>query len=292
MTADLKALSNGTPVGMVIYKMDASQSDGEPIGGFPSDTMAGCATSCLKYTWNTGSKSMVYSSGSWLDPERVRHHDRLGRRVRHHQPPLRDGSVRRRQVRPRQDRDAPRAAPERVLLTVRSHMRPGKFVRRHLQRRARNERGMVMAWFGIMLLVLMAFAGFGVDVGHWWYEGQREQQAADAAAHAGVVFLPADLAQAKLVARQEAAQNGFNDGIITNAPVNADDHGDPGAEPEPTPREDLPGRAVVLRATDRHRRPDHHPSGGRRVRGARCRWALPRTSWATIPTTGTTRSSG
>jgi hypothetical protein len=36
-----------------------------------------------------------------------------------------------------------------------------------------------------------------------------------------VVFLPADLAQATLVARQEAAQNGYNDGIITNAPVNA-----------------------------------------------------------------------
>ncbi len=68
VSADLKALSNGTPVGMVLYKMDASQNDGEPIGGFPSDTMAGCSTSCLKYTWNSSSKSMVYSSGSWLSP--------------------------------------------------------------------------------------------------------------------------------------------------------------------------------------------------------------------------------
>jgi hypothetical protein len=69
VTADLKALSNATPVGMVLYKVDSTQTDGEPIGGFPSDTMSGCSTECLKYTWSSSTKQMVYSSGSWLDPD-------------------------------------------------------------------------------------------------------------------------------------------------------------------------------------------------------------------------------
>ena len=48
----------------------------------------------------------------------------------------------------------------------------------------------MLPWFGLMLIVMVAMAGFGVDVWNWWYTAQQEQRTADAAALAGVPFMP------------------------------------------------------------------------------------------------------
>jgi hypothetical protein len=65
-----------------------------------------------------------------------------------------------------------------------------------------------------MLFMLLATAGFAVDLGNWWLQSTRLQGAVDAGAHAGAVFLPSNLPQGKLKARAEVARNGFNDGIL------------------------------------------------------------------------------
>ncbi len=75
--------------------------------------------------------------------------------------------------------------------------------------KSRKERGVVLIWFALMLVVLLGFAGFAVDVANWWYQAERLQRAADAGAHAGVVYLPGDLPGATTTARAEAAKNGY-----------------------------------------------------------------------------------
>jgi hypothetical protein len=60
-----------------------------------------------------------------------------------------------------------------------------------------------------MLLVMVGFAGFAVDLGYWYLSASRLQNAADASALGGVVFLPSDLGQATTVARQMVVGNGY-----------------------------------------------------------------------------------
>ncbi len=65
VSGDLQALSNAVPVGMVVYKVNPSSSDGAPNGGFPAsnDSMSGgCTSSCFRYTWNPTTKRMVRAS--------------------------------------------------------------------------------------------------------------------------------------------------------------------------------------------------------------------------------------
>ena len=50
--------------------------------------------------------------------------------------------------------------------------------------------GYVLALVAIMLLPLLAFAGFGIDLGAWYGRATKIQRAADAAALAGVQELP------------------------------------------------------------------------------------------------------
>jgi hypothetical protein len=70
VSADLKALSNATPLGMTIYKVDPTSTEGAPVGGFPGDNMTGgCSSNCFKYAWNTGTDTMVYSNGGWAAPD-------------------------------------------------------------------------------------------------------------------------------------------------------------------------------------------------------------------------------
>jgi hypothetical protein len=63
-----------------------------------------------------------------------------------------------------------------------------------------------------MLTVLLSFCAFAVDVGNWYYTGQRAQRAADAAALAGVTSLPQDPTTAYAVAQAQAARNSFPNG--------------------------------------------------------------------------------
>ena len=95
--------------------------------------------------------------------------------------------------------------------------RPQPRVLRRL--RARSERGYVAVTVAIMLTVLMGFCAFAVDVGNWYYQGQRAQRAADAAALAGVPYLPSDQASAFSVARSQSKKNDFeNAGASTVTP--------------------------------------------------------------------------
>jgi hypothetical protein len=89
---------------------------------------------------------------------------------------------------------------------------------RGLRRRWREERGVVLVWFALMLVVLIGFAGFAVDLSNWWLQAEKLQRAADAGAHAGVVFLPADMSNATSTARAEMAKNGYR---VTGANANA-----------------------------------------------------------------------
>jgi len=69
-SADLKALNNADPVGMVVYEVNPSSSDGAPHGGFPGDAMAGgCTSSCVRFTWNATTGTMQRTSGSWTNPD-------------------------------------------------------------------------------------------------------------------------------------------------------------------------------------------------------------------------------
>lgn len=79
-----------------------------------------------------------------------------------------------------------------------------------MTRRNRSERGYVLATAALVMVPLLLFVGFATDVGAWYAEGSRAQRAADAAALAGVIWLP-DLAKATSVAVETAKANGYDD---------------------------------------------------------------------------------
>ena len=89
--------------------------------------------------------------------------------------------------------------------------------RDRLRQRWQSERAVVLVWFALMLVMLTGFAGFAVDMSNWWLQAERLQRAADAGAHAGVVFLPADLDSAETTARTEIERNGY---IVNGAEPN------------------------------------------------------------------------
>jgi putative Flp pilus-assembly TadE/G-like protein len=85
-----------------------------------------------------------------------------------------------------------------------------------------DDRGQTLIVVAIMLTALFGFTGLAADIG--WYELNmvRVQHAADAAALAGVVYLPGNVSGAVTAAQNEAAKNGFANGIggvtVTAAP--------------------------------------------------------------------------
>ncbi len=83
--------------------------------------------------------------------------------------------------------------------------------RQRTTRQRIDEQGYVAIAVAFMAVLLLSIAAFTVDVGSWYVEGHREQRAADAAALAGVVYLPGNPAKAYQVALQYAAANGYND---------------------------------------------------------------------------------
>ncbi len=78
-----------------------------------------------------------------------------------------------------------------------------------------DDGGFVLTWFAVLLVVLLAFAGFGVDVWNWWYTAEKTQRAADAGALAGVVFMPDDAATAESTAKSVVGDNGYTSGQTT-----------------------------------------------------------------------------
>ena len=80
-------------------------------------------------------------------------------------------------------------------------------------RARRDERGYIAVTTGLILIVLMSFCAFAVDVGNWYLTGQRAQRAADAAALAGVTKLPGNQTGAFSMARSYSSNNGFTEGV-------------------------------------------------------------------------------
>ena len=91
-----------------------------------------------------------------------------------------------------------------------SHHAPGS--RRAPRRGHRRDGGYVLAKFALLLVPLLLMTGLSVDVGYWYNRASEIQKAADAAALAGVVWLP-DLTAATTYAKQAAAKNGFVDDV-------------------------------------------------------------------------------
>ena len=50
------------------------------------------------------------------------------------------------------------------------------------RRSRRDERGFFLVFLAVLLVTILALAGFAVDFWHWNHEGSRMQKAADAAA--------------------------------------------------------------------------------------------------------------
>jgi hypothetical protein len=74
--------------------------------------------------------------------------------------------------------------------------------------RSRRQGGYVLVMFALLLVPLLLMVGFAVDVGYWYNRASDIRRAADAAALAGVVWLP-DVDAARTAALAAAAQNGF-----------------------------------------------------------------------------------
>ncbi len=93
---------------------------------------------------------------------------------------------------------------------------------RHPRTRARrDEQGYIAVTTGLLLIVLMSFSAFAVDVGNWYLTGQRAQRAADAAALAGVTKLPGNQTAAFAMAKSYSANNGFKDGTASTTVTGA-----------------------------------------------------------------------
>lgn len=75
----------------------------------------------------------------------------------------------------------------------------------------RGERGFVLAKFALLLVPLLLMSGLSVDVGSWYSRASDIQKAADAAALAGVVWLP-NFEEAETRAVAAARRNGFVSG--------------------------------------------------------------------------------
>ena len=91
--------------------------------------------------------------------------------------------------------------------------RPSRRLRRSSSRRLRrDEAGYVTVVISILIPALfLGLAATAVDTSRWYLEGERIQKAADAAALAGVPYLPQDMVNARARALEVAKRNGFDD---------------------------------------------------------------------------------
>ncbi len=74
---------------------------------------------------------------------------------------------------------------------------------------AKGAKGYVLVLTAGCLVVLLAAAAFGVDLGAWYEEGVDLQNATDSAALAGVVYMPGNFAQATTIANAALAKHGI-----------------------------------------------------------------------------------
>lgn len=90
--------------------------------------------------------------------------------------------------------------------------------------RRRDEAGYAAVVTALLAsVVFMGMAAFGVDTARWYMEIERVQKAADAAALAGVTYMPHDLPSARTTAIASATRNGYpNSGTSSVTVVQGD----------------------------------------------------------------------
>ncbi|MBV8690291.1 MAG: hypothetical protein JOY57_01425 [Actinobacteria bacterium] len=97
---------------------------------------------------------------------------------------------------------------------------------RRVVRRRDDEGGYIIALSGLLMTVFLIFAALSVDVGGWYARADQIQRAADAAALAGVVWMP-DFQKASQVANDTATKNGFTTGgniTVTPSQISGNSH--------------------------------------------------------------------
>lgn len=77
-----------------------------------------------------------------------------------------------------------------------------------------DERGVALPFVAIMLVLLFGMTALAVDLGWLYLNGSRVQRGADAAALAGVVYLPSDLPEVSAQAVNGANANGWHIGEV------------------------------------------------------------------------------
>lgn len=89
------------------------------------------------------------------------------------------------------------------------------------RRRGRRESGQIVVLLAGAIFVLVGMVAMVVDISWYWANSLRVQRAADAAALAGVVWLPGAASTGFTVARAEATKNGYTNasGGVTVTPV-------------------------------------------------------------------------
>lgn len=104
--------------------------------------------------------------------------------------------------------------PEDHLLAARRGLRSAaRAARAHLAVGRLAARGQMLVLFVVSIFVLTGITAIVVDVSWYWANSLRVQRAADAAALAGVVWLPGNPGTAYSTARDEATKNGYDDGV-------------------------------------------------------------------------------
>ena len=83
---------------------------------------------------------------------------------------------------------------------------------RNEQQHNKRDQGYAIGLTALLLIPLMGFVGFAVDIGAWYGRAAEMGRAADAASLAGVVWQP-DFTRAEAAARAEATRNGFTHGV-------------------------------------------------------------------------------
>lgn len=73
-----------------------------------------------------------------------------------------------------------------------------------------NDHGVVVVWTAILMVVFLGMAAIAVDISRWYVEMARVQKTVDAAALAGVVYMPGSLAKGTASANEMVIANGYN----------------------------------------------------------------------------------
>ncbi|MCL5006493.1 MAG: pilus assembly protein TadG-related protein [Acidobacteria bacterium] len=98
-------------------------------------------------------------------------------------------------------------------------------------RRHKNDAGQALLLMAFTMIVLMGFAGMGIDIGYLRYMRRTMQAATDSAALAGAAEL--DYGDVSSAARADAATNGFTNGsknttvTVNNPPLSGPNQGNP-----------------------------------------------------------------